>query len=260
MIQLEGIRRTFDVGGRPVHALVDIDETIGAGEHVAVMGPSGSGKSTLLNIIGCLDRATAGSYRLDDQEVADLSENALSDVRRNMIGFVFQAYHLVPRFDAASNVEMPMIFAGIPRPERRRRVAEALEAVDMSDRANHRPDQLSGGERQRVAIARATVMGPKILLADEPTGNLDSKSGSQVLEVLEQMNAEGLTLVLVTHNPTVGRRADRVLRMFDGRIVERVAGSDLPASLGFAAPPPPASGDAPEPEADQLMPPGEHLR
>ena len=217
-----------------MHALVDIDETIAAGEHVAVMGPSGSGKSTLLNIIGCLDRPTAGSYKLDGREVADLSENALSDIRRNLIGFVFQAYHLVPRLDAASNVEMPMVFAGVPRSERRRRVAEALDAVDMAERADHRPDQLSGGERQRVAIARATVMGPRLLLADEPTGNLDSKSGFQVLDLLERMNAEGLTLMVVTHNPSVGRRADRVLRMFDGRIAERLSGDQLPSSLEVA--------------------------
>ena len=235
MIELEGICRTFDVGGRPVYALVDIDETISAGEHVAVMGPSGSGKSTLLNVIGCLDKPTAGSYRLDGIEVATLSENALSDVRRNKIGFIFQAYHLVPRLDASANVELPMLFAGIPRSKRRERVAAALDAVDMADRADHRPDQLSGGERQRVAIARATVMGPSILLADEPTGNLDSASGTQVLELLERMNDDGLTLIVVTHNPAVGRGADRVLQMFDGRIVNRVAGSELPHSLSVAA-------------------------
>lgn len=235
MIELEGICRTFDVGGRPVYALVDVDETIQTGEHVAVMGPSGSGKSTLLNIIGCLDRATAGAYRLDGMEVDTLSENALSDVRRHKIGFVFQSYHLVPRLDARGNVELPMVFAGVPRAERRERVAAALDAVGMADRADHRPDQLSGGERQRVAIARATVMGPKILLADEPTGNLDSASGTQVLELLDRMNDAGLTLLVVTHNPDVGRRADRVLQMFDGRIVSRVAGSELPRTLGIAA-------------------------
>ncbi|MFQ5744287.1 MAG: ABC transporter ATP-binding protein [Acidobacteriota bacterium] len=227
MIQLRGICRTFDVGGRPVHALVDIDEQIGSGEHVTVMGSSGSGKSTLLHIIGCLDRPTAGSYRLEGQEVADLDELALSEIRRHMIGFVFQSYHLVPRLDAAANVELPMLFAGIPRAERRRRVAAALEAVDMADRADHRPDQLSGGERQRVAIARATVMGPRILLADEPTGNLDSESGQQVLKLLDRMNAEGLTLVVVTHNPDVGRHADRIITLLDGSVVRRTAGKDL---------------------------------
>ena len=237
MIELRSVCRTFDVGGRPVHALVDIDEQVEAGEHIAVMGPSGSGKSTLLNILGCLDRPTSGSYRLNDREVADLGEGALSDVRRNLIGFVFQAYHLVPRLDARGNVELPMVFAGLPRAERRKRVAQALGAVDMEDRGDHRPDQLSGGERQRIAIARATVMGPRILLADEPTGNLDSKSGRQVLELLESMNGDGLTLIVVTHDPAVGRRADRVLRMFDGKIIERVAGRDLPEVLGVVSEP-----------------------
>jgi putative ABC transport system ATP-binding protein len=235
VIELEEICRTFDVGGRPVHALVNVTETIPAGEHVAVMGPSGSGKSTLLNILGCLDRPTSGSYRLDAREVADLSEAALSDIRRHLIGFVFQAYHLVPRLDARRNVELPMVFAGLSRSERHQRADRALHSVGMADRADHRPDQLSGGERQRVAIARATVMEPRILLADEPTGNLDSKSGEQVLEVLERMNAEGLTLIVVTHDPQVGRRADRVLRMLDGRIVERVRGEDLAGVLRIAA-------------------------
>jgi len=231
LIQLEGICRTFDVGGRPVYALVDVDEQIESGEHIAVMGPSGSGKSTLLNLIGCLDRPTSGSYRLGGREVGDLDELQLSEIRRDWIGFVFQAYHLVPRLDAAANVELPMIFAGIARAERRRRVAAALEAVDMSDRADHRPDQLSGGERQRVAIARATVMGPQILLADEPTGNLDSESGSQVLELLDRMNDEGLTLIVVTHNPDVARRADRVMVMFDGRVTQHISADDFHGHL-----------------------------
>jgi putative ABC transport system ATP-binding protein len=235
VIDLQRIYRTFDVGGRPVHALVDVDEHIDAGEHIAVMGPSGSGKSTLLNILGCLDRPTSGSYRLNDREVADLGEGALSDIRRNLIGFVFQSYHLVPRLDSRGNVELPMVFAGVGRGERRARADHALAAVDMADRAHHRPDQLSGGERQRVAIARATVMGPRILLADEPTGNLDSTSGMQVLDLLERMNGDGLTLIVVTHDPAVGRRADRVLRMFDGKIVERLAGQDLPRVLGVVA-------------------------
>jgi len=221
IIKLREICRTFVVGGRPVHALVDVDEDIGEGEHVAVMGPSGSGKSTMLNIIGCLDRPTAGSYQLSGREVGELDDQALSDIRRHEIGFVFQSYHLVPRLDAAGNIELPMVFAGIPRSERRRRVAAALESVDMADRADHRPDQMSGGERQRVAIARATVMGPRILLADEPTGNLDTESGKQVLDLLDRMNGEGLTLMVVTHNPTVARRAHRVIIMRDGAVVSR---------------------------------------
>jgi len=227
IISLRGISRTFAVGGRPVHALVDVDEEIGAGEHVAVMGPSGSGKSTLLNIIGCLDHPTAGSYRLSGREVAELDDRALSDIRRHRIGFVFQSYHLVPRLDAAGNVELPMVFAGVSRPERRQRVAAALAAVDMADRADHRPDQMSGGERQRVAIARATVMGPRILLADEPTGNLDTASGRQVLDLLDRMNKEGLTLMVVTHNPAVARRGHRVLIMRDGKVVRRAAAGEF---------------------------------
>jgi len=227
VIELEHVWRTYAVGDQELHALADVTETIAAGEHVAIMGPSGSGKSTLLNLIGCLDRATAGTYRLGGREVQGLSDRELSLVRQEEIGFVFQSYHLVGRLDARANVELPMIFAGIPRAERRRRVAAALAAVDLENRARHRPSELSGGQRQRVAIARATVMGPQILLADEPTGNLDSVAGRQVLELLEGMNAEGLTLIVVTHDPQVARRADRVLILGDGRIVRRLAGSDV---------------------------------
>jgi putative ABC transport system ATP-binding protein len=184
------------------------------------MGPSGSGKSTLLNILGCLDRPTAGSYRLDGEEVARLDDEALSRIRGHRIGFVFQFYHLVPRLTAAANVELPMVFAGIDRRERAERVRRALEAVGLSARARHRSDQLSGGERQRVAIARAVVMGPTLLLGDEPTGNLDTASGGEIVELLEGMNARGLTLVVVTHDLEVGRRARHRLRLVDGAIVE----------------------------------------
>jgi putative ABC transport system ATP-binding protein len=184
------------------------------------MGPSGSGKSTLLNVLGCLDTPTGGHYVLDGEPVERLSEDQLAEVRQRKIGFVFQAYHLVARMSATRNVELPMIFAGVPQAERRRRAEEALVAVGLTHRLTHRPDQLSGGERQRVAIARATVMRPSILLADEPTGNLDTRSGDEILAVLERLNAEGLTLVLVTHDPRVGARARRQLRMRDGRLVE----------------------------------------
>ena len=187
MIKLAQINRTYDIGGRPLHALRDIDLEVAEGGYVAIMGPSGSGKSTLLNIIGCLDRPTSGSYILHGREVARLDEAALSKVRRHEIGFIFQTFHLVPRLTAAANVELPMIFAGIARSERRRRVAEALETVGLTHRARHLPDQLSGGERQRVALARATIMQPEILLADEPTGNLDSRSGRAVLDALDRM-------------------------------------------------------------------------
>jgi putative ABC transport system ATP-binding protein len=230
MIELRGVSRTFDVGGRPVHALIDVSEAIAPGEHVAVMGPSGSGKSTLLHILGCLDRPTAGSYRLGGREVAGLDEPELSRIRRHEIGFVFQFFHLVPRLTALENVELPMVFAGVPRPERRARAGRALQSVGLAERAAHRPDQLSGGERQRVALARATVMGPRLLLADEPTGNLDTASGDQVLDVLESMNAAGLTLIVVTHDPRVARRSGRVLVMVDGRIVRRLSGVEVPAA------------------------------
>jgi putative ABC transport system ATP-binding protein len=227
VIRLEGISRTYLLGGQPVHALDGITEHVEAGEHVAIMGPSGSGKSTLLNIVGCLDRPDAGSYWLNGREVGTLSDEELTAVRRNLIGFVFQSFHLVPRLTAAENVELPMVFAGVSRGERRRRVETALAAVDLSGRMDHRPDQLSGGERQRVALARATVMGPRVLLADEPTGNLDTASGRQILDLLGRMNSEGLTLVVVTHDPTVARRADRIVVLVDGRIARCLAGSEV---------------------------------
>ncbi len=235
MIRLSGISRDFQVGDEVVRALVDLDEQIEAGEHVAIMGPSGSGKSTLLNILGCLDQPTTGSYFLNGQEVAHLDDTALTHVRRHEIGFVFQFFHLVHRLTAADNVELPMVFAGVPRSERRQRVARALEAVGLTPRARHLPDQLSGGERQRVALARATIMQPEILLADEPTGNLDSKSGKVVLDLLDRMNEEGLTLVVVTHDPKVAQRADRVLVLVDGRIERRVDPGQMSDILALLA-------------------------
>jgi putative ABC transport system ATP-binding protein len=227
MIQLQDVWRTYVVGGNELHALAGIDETIEAGEHVAIMGPSGSGKSTLLNVIGCLDRPTRGSYLLDGRDVSRLSETALARVRRETIGCVFQSYHLVARLDAGQNVELPLVFAGVPRAERRQRAAEALELVGLSDRARHRPDQLSGGQRQRVAIARAMIMRPRVLLADEPTGNLDRAAGELVLEQLRRLNSEGLSLVVVTHDPDVARRATRVILLEDGRIARRMPGAAL---------------------------------
>ena len=221
MIRLERVSRVFRVGETEVRALDDVSEHVDAGEHVALMGPSGSGKSTLLNVLGCLDRPTRGSYRLDGREVATLDDAELTRVRRSLVGFVFQSFHLVPRLTAAGNVELPMLFAGVGRAERRERAAAGLAAVGLAPRSDHRPDQLSGGERQRVAIARATVLEPKLLLADEPTGNLDTASGRHVLEILEQMNGAGLTLVMVTHDPAVARRARRVLVLKDGRVVFR---------------------------------------
>jgi putative ABC transport system ATP-binding protein len=219
MIELQDLTRHYQVGGQTVRALQQVTLTIPDGDYAAIMGPSGSGKSTLLHLLGCLDRPTSGSYRLDGREVGQLDEQELAEVRGRRIGFVFQFFHLVPRLSAAANVELPMILAGTRPPERRERVAAALRAVGLSDRADHRPDQLSGGQRQRVAIARATVMKPSILLADEPTGNLDRASGNEILEVLQGMNREGLTLLVVTHDPEVGHRARRVIRLVDGRIV-----------------------------------------
>jgi putative ABC transport system ATP-binding protein len=227
VIRLEGVSRTYLLGHEPVHALVDITEHIEPGEHVAIMGPSGSGKSTLLNVVGCLDRPDAGTYWLNRREVGELSDDELTDVRRHTIGFVFQSFHLVPRLTAAANVELPMLFAGLSRSERRERVAAALAEVGLQDRAAHRPNELSGGERQRVALARATVMGPRLLLADEPTGNLDTASGKQILDLLDRMNDEGITLVVVTHDPNVARRADRIIVLVDGRIARRVQGSEV---------------------------------
>ena len=225
LIDIRDLRRSYVMGEQELEVLHGVDLQIDTGEFVAIMGPSGSGKSTLLNIIGCLDRPSAGSYVLDGREVAALPEEDLSLVRRHQIGFVFQFYHLVPRLTAAGNVELPMIFAGVERGERRLRVTRALEAVGLSARARHRSEQLSGGERQRVAIARAIVMGPRILLADEPTGNLDTAAGAEIVHLLEQRNAEGLTLVVVTHDPDIGRRARHRLRLVDGKIVSEEGGA-----------------------------------
>jgi len=227
MIRLRDLWRSYDVGGQSVHALAGIDEDVAAGEHVAIMGPSGSGKSTLLNIIGCLDRPTRGSYCLGGREVAALDERELSLVRRHLVGYVFQSYHLIPRLTAAANVELPLVFAGVPPAERRRRSARALAAVGLSDRAGHLPAELSGGQCQRVAVARATIMRPRVLMADEPTGNLDSAAGGRVLDLLDRLNAEGLTLIVVTHDPEVARRAQRVVVLRDGRVARRLAGSEL---------------------------------
>jgi len=218
VIELRDLTRHFQVGDQTVRALQDVRLVIPDGDYLALMGPSGSGKSTLLHILGCLDRPTGGSYVLDGREVGSLPENELAAVRSRKIGFVFQFFHLVPRLTATENVELPMILAGVRPAERRSRVSRALAAVGLTDRATHRPDQLSGGQRQRVAIARATVMGPSILLADEPTGNLDRASGGEIIELLERMNRDGLTLVVVTHDPEVGGRARHILKLVDGKI------------------------------------------
>lgn len=218
MISLSSIGRIFQVGDQQVHALRDINLEIGAGEYLSIMGPSGSGKSTLLNLLGLLDRPSAGTYRFEGRDVTALSDGEQAQVRRNRIGFVFQFFHLVPRLSALENVELPMTLGGVPAPERRSRARDLLASYGLADRAHHRPDQLSGGQRQRVAIARATVMRPAVLLADEPTGNLDRASGADVVQILEQLHDQGVTLIVVTHDPELGRRAHRRLRMVDGRI------------------------------------------
>jgi len=219
MINLQHIHRDFQVGDQIVHALDDINLEIAAGEYVSIMGPSGSGKSTLLNLIGLLDRPSDGHYLLNNEDVTTLSDQKQAETRNRQIGFVFQAFHLVPRLTAAENVELPLMLAGLPPEERKPRVAHTLEALGLTDRAHHKPDQLSGGQRQRVAIARATVTEPKVLLADEPTGNLDHKSGDDVINVLESLNGKGITLLVVTHDHELGERAQRQLKMRDGCIV-----------------------------------------
>ncbi len=219
MIQFRHAQRLFTVGDQVVRALDDIDLDIAAGEYVAIIGPSGSGKSTLLNAIGLLDRLTHGSYLLEGTDVTRLSDDELARTRREMIGFVFQFFHLVPRLTAAQNVELPLILSDVAPGERRERVSEVLKDYGLTDRAHHRPNQLSGGQRQRVAIARATVTSPQVILADEPTGNLDRASGLDVVEILEKLNRNGITLLVVTHDPELATRAARQIRMVDGKIV-----------------------------------------
>ena len=218
MIELKNIHRDFLVGDQMVHALDDINLSIQAGEYISIMGPSGSGKSTLLNLIGLLDSATEGTYLLNQQDVTVLPDDQQAATRSKTIGFVFQAFHLIPRLTAAQNIELPLILAGTEPDQRHPLVNQAVSDMDLTDRAHHTPDQLSGGQRQRVAIARATVMQPKILLADEPTGNLDQKSGQDVINILEQLNQQGITLIIVTHDASIGQRATRQLQMVDGRI------------------------------------------
>jgi len=222
MIKLEKLCRQFQVGDAVVRALDNLNIEIASGEYVSIMGPSGSGKSTLLNALGLLDSPTSGDYWLDEIHTASMDDDELAVVRQKKIGFVFQSFHLVPRMNAFENVELPMVLAGMPPEERRPQVSKALARVGLESRQFHRPDQLSGGERQRVAIARAIVMAPTILLADEPTGNLDSQSGQEIIDIMEELNLQGLTLVVVTHDPAIGRRAGRQIRMEDGQVVNDI--------------------------------------
>jgi putative ABC transport system ATP-binding protein len=218
LIEIEHVTKRYDMGDQAIFALDDISIAIAEQEYVAIMGPSGSGKSTLMNVIGCLDRPTSGSYRLRGHSVAELGDDELARIRNREVGFVFQTFNLMPRSDSFGNVELPLVYAGVSSAERKRRVLEALEHVGLSDRLHHRPSELSGGQRQRVAIARALVNSPSILLADEPTGNLDTKTGLEILELFDALQAKGRTLILVTHEEDVAARAKRIVRLRDGRI------------------------------------------
>lgn len=227
MIQLKGISKDFILGEQTIHALNDINLTIENGEYISIMGPSGSGKSTLLNLIALLDRPTRGDYLLDNQDITDLNDDSLAKVRRENFGFVFQFFHLIPRLTAAENIEIPLILAGEEPKQRKTKVEAALNSFSLTDRADHRPDQLSGGQKQRVAIARATIMQPSIILADEPTGNLDQTTGRQVIELIEQLNKEGVTLILVTHDADIGKRSARQINIIDGIITYDTAGKSV---------------------------------
>ncbi|MCG7756563.1 MAG: ABC transporter ATP-binding protein [Nitrosomonas sp.] len=219
MIRLSAITRTFHMGDQAVYALNGINLHIASGEYVSIMGPSGSGKSTLLNIIGLLDRPDSGRYELDDRLITDLSETEQAQIRREKIGFVFQSFHLIPRLTAAENIELPLILSGMPQEQRQIRVDEALQAFELKQRASHRPAELSGGQRQRVAIARAIIMQPSVILADEPTGNLDHQIGAEVMALLENLHHSGTTLIVVTHDRELGARAHRQIAMRDGKIM-----------------------------------------
>ncbi len=223
MIELKGITKIYRMGTQTVHALRGIDLTVRDGEMVAIMGPSGSGKSTLMNMIGCLDQPTAGRYRLDGIDVSEMSDDELARVRNKKIGFVFQQFNLLARTPAIKQVELPLMYAGYGRRERRQRAQQALHAVGLGNRMDHRPDELSGGQQQRVAIARALAIQPAIILADEPTGNLDSRSGEEILNLFDQLHAQGITVVFVTHDADIAARVKRVIYIRDGLIVDDTA-------------------------------------
>jgi putative ABC transport system ATP-binding protein len=223
IIEFKNITKMYDMGGaEQVHALQDVSLTIQKNEYVAIMGPSGSGKSTLMNIIGCLDTPTSGQYIFNGVNVSEMSDNELARVRNKEIGFVFQTFNLLARSDALHNVELPLIYAGVPALERRKRAEETLQHVQLGDRVHHKPNELSGGQRQRVAVARALVTNPSIILADEPTGNLDSKTGEEIMMLFQDLHRQGNTIILVTHEPDIAEHAHRIIRIKDGR----VAGDD----------------------------------
>ena len=236
LIRINNLARRYVMGTETVHALRDVSLEIQRGEYVAIMGPSGSGKSTLMNMIGCLDTPTSGSYELNGQDVSHMDDNQLAEIRNREIGFVFQTFNLLARSTALRNVELPMIYAGVPAEERRAKALHALGQVGLTDRVQHKPNELSGGQRQRVAVARALVNDPSILLADEPTGNLDSKTGVEIMALFEDLAQKGNTIIVVTHEESVARHARRIIRILDGRIAsdepaprDRAAGGLVPA-------------------------------
>ena len=220
LIRLQQISRRYQMGAETIHALREVSLEIARGEYVAIMGPSGSGKSTLMNLLGCLDTPTSGQYELNGVNVSEMNDNQLAEIRNKEIGFVFQTFNLLPRATALHNVELPLVYAGMGKAERIAQAKNAIERVELTQRMNHKPNELSGGQRQRVAIARALVNNPSILLADEPTGNLDSRSGEAVMDLLRELHRAGATICMVTHDPRYARHADRSIHLFDGRVVE----------------------------------------
>jgi len=223
LIEIRDVTKSYEMGAEEiVHALAGVSLAIEAGDYVAIMGPSGSGKSTLMNLIGCLDTPSTGSYVLKGREIATMNDDELAQIRNKEIGFIFQTFNLLPRADAVQNVELPLVYSGLPRRERRDRAEKALESVGLGARKHHRPNEMSGGQRQRVAIARALVNGPSILLADEPTGNLDSKTGEEILALMDELHHSGNTIILVTHEDELAQHAARVVRLRDGKIVSDV--------------------------------------
>ena len=226
ILKLTDICKDYQQGKEPVRVLKNINLTVERGDYLAIMGPSGSGKTTLMNLIGCLDVPTSGTYELDGKNLKDLSDDELADIRNKHLGFVFQSFHLLPKMDALDNVALPLLYAGVPLKERRERAAEALKAVGLEERMNFLPNQLSGGQCQRVAIARAMVGKPDLLLADEPTGALDTKSGNQIMEIFRRLSEDGMTIIMITHEPSIAACADKTYRILDGELYTNETGGD----------------------------------